>query len=349
MYDVIIVGGSFAGLAVASQLKDYNVLLLDRKPIGSGQTSACGTVLSALERWGLTSAVLQIHKRIILHTKRRRFEIPSPYAWCTFDYERLCKQMFSISGTQFVQAMVTGYRDGWVHTNRGLFNARCMVDASGWRAVLGSSLSPGLAQAMLTNFGIETIRPLSNYNETSGLHFWYDPDILERGAGWVFPRGATASYGLGSYRGARPLRSALEQFGARFQIEPDGVHGTHFPSGLRTATLEKIFLVGDAAGMCIGLTGEGIRPALFFGEVCGNILRKILEFELTLEEGLAEYEAFVKTRRIFFEIFTSAQWILTRLPARWIDWVAAVVLQNRIRDWLLDRYWRLTKEWSKVT
>ncbi len=346
MYDVIIVGGSFAGLAVASQLKGYNVLLIDRKPIGSGQTSACGTVLSVLERWNLTDAVLEIHEKFVLHTKRRTFDIPSPYPWCTFDYERLCKQMLSKSGVEFVQAGVTGYRDGWVHTNRGLFNAHCVVDASGWRAVLGSSLSPGLAQAKLTNFGIETIRPISNLNETSGLHFWYDPDILERGAGWVFPRGGTASYGLGSYRGARPLQSPLEQFSARFNIEPDGVHGTHFPSGYRAATMEGVFLVGDSAGMCIGLTGEGIRPAFYFGEVCGRILRKVLEHELTLDEGLAAYEAFVESKRIFFDIFTSAQWILTRLPARWIDWVAAVVLQDRIREWLLENYWNLTKEWE---
>ena len=276
------------------------------------------------------------------------YVIPSPYPWCTFDYELLCSQMFSASETEFVQAVVTGYRDGSIYTNRGIFNARCVVDASGWRAILGSSLKPGFARSKLTNFGIETIRPISERIEASSLHFWYDPEILEGGAGWVFPRGATASYGLGSYRGARPLRSSLEKFGARFDIEPDGVHGTHFPAGLRTATLDKIFLVGDSAGMCIGLTGEGIRPALFFGEVCGNILRRVLEHELTLVEGLAEYESFVETRRIFFGIFTSAQWILTRLPARWIDWVAAIVLQNRMQDWLLESYWSLTKEWSTV-
>jgi len=44
-YDAIIVGASFAGLAVASRLRG-NVLIIDKKDIGTGQTSACGTLLS---------------------------------------------------------------------------------------------------------------------------------------------------------------------------------------------------------------------------------------------------------------------------------------------------------------
>ncbi len=49
-YDVVIAGASFAGLAVASQLRGCRVLLVDRKPVGTGQTSACGTTLRLMER-----------------------------------------------------------------------------------------------------------------------------------------------------------------------------------------------------------------------------------------------------------------------------------------------------------
>ena len=62
MYDVVIVGGSFAGLAVAMQLRGYRVLLLDQHPIGARQMSACGTplatarALSAVARSSRTSA-----------------------------------------------------------------------------------------------------------------------------------------------------------------------------------------------------------------------------------------------------------------------------------------------------
>lgn len=52
-YDVIIAGASFAGLAVTAQLWGKRVLLLDRKPIGMGQTSARGTLVCTLQALGL--------------------------------------------------------------------------------------------------------------------------------------------------------------------------------------------------------------------------------------------------------------------------------------------------------
>lgn len=103
MRDVLIIGGSFAGLAVANQLRGFRVTILDPKPIGSGQTSACGAPLPVLEHWGMTDSVLQTHDRLILHTARRTIEFPSPYKWCTFDYEKLCSSLYLRSGAEFVQ------------------------------------------------------------------------------------------------------------------------------------------------------------------------------------------------------------------------------------------------------
>ncbi len=346
MYDVIIVGASFAGLAVASQLDGYRVLLLDKAPIGTHQTSACGTALPVLQYWGLQDSVLQSHDRLVLHTKRKAYEFLAPFLWCTFDYEQLCSQLFDMAGAEFIQASVRGYRDGWVETDRGRFSARCIVDASGWRAILASSLSAGFSQSKAMNFGIETIRPTSALHDSEGLHFWYDADFFKAGVGWVFPRGEETSYGVGSYRGAKPLNHLLKQFARRFNIAPDGIHGTYFPSSLRKATVGPIFLVGDAAGMCLGLIGEGIRPALFFGENCGRILRRVLADELSLREGLAEYDAFVEGRRYFFTIFSGIENVLTRVPARWVDRIAMIIQRERVRHWVFDNYWKLTKEWT---
>ena len=46
MYDAIIAGASFAGLATAMQLRGYRVLLIDQYPVGAHQMSACGTPIS---------------------------------------------------------------------------------------------------------------------------------------------------------------------------------------------------------------------------------------------------------------------------------------------------------------
>jgi 2-polyprenyl-6-methoxyphenol hydroxylase-like FAD-dependent oxidoreductase len=43
MYDVAIIGGSFAGLATAMQLCGHRVLIVDQSPTGSHQMSSYGT------------------------------------------------------------------------------------------------------------------------------------------------------------------------------------------------------------------------------------------------------------------------------------------------------------------
>jgi len=64
-YDVIISGGSFAGLAAAVQLQGKRVLLVEPHKIGAVQTSACGTLLAVLKATGTMDSLLQVHDRIL--------------------------------------------------------------------------------------------------------------------------------------------------------------------------------------------------------------------------------------------------------------------------------------------
>lgn len=301
-----------------------------------------------LKHWDLADAVLQTHDRLVLHTGRGEFSFPSPYTWCTFDYRPLCETLFERSGAKFLQAVVQRMDGEEVFTSQGTFRARCVVDATGWRAVLAASRVPGFARQHSMNFGIETLRPFSERDllPSEALHFWYENGLLQKGVGWVFPRGETANIGLASYTGARQLRRPLETFGGRFACSPDGIHGTYFPHTLRTPTAGTIFLVGDAAGMCMGLTGEGIRPALFFGEVCGGIICDVLDGKKGLRIGLSEYAAYVRKWRLFFRIFSGAQVVLPRLSPRWIDFLARVIEFPRVRQWLFEQYWMLSSRWG---
>jgi len=199
------------------------------------------------------------------------------------------------------------------------------------------------------DFGLETIcAPNGKVAESSlaeGLHFWYDLPFMPYGVGWAFPRGQAISIGLGSYRGAQPMRRPLETFVRQFDLHPASYHGTYLPYRMRSPVAGPVFLVGDAAGMCIGLTGEGIRPALYFGEVCGKIISEVLEGDWTLKEGLAQYAAIVRKHKAFFDVFSVAQEVLTRLPPAWIDRLAHIVVRERIQQWLFQRYWELTDTW----
>lgn len=348
MYDVVIVGASFAGLAVASQLRDYRVLLVDRKPIGTGQTSACGTILQVLHYWQLMDSLSQTHDHFILHTSRRTLQVRSPYLWCTFDYEQLCRTLFARSGAEFVRARAQGYDGVEVQTSEGNYAGRYVVDASGSQAVLASSVIPGYASKHQMNLGIETICTLPEDHplQRNGLHFWYDRGLLRGGWAWAFPRGNRVSVGLGTFGNIGHLRTPLLRLVERLQLEPTDIHGTHLPFRLRSPHADKVFVVGDAAGQCLGLSGEGIRSSMYFGEFCGRMLRRVLEGRVSLEDALEAYEGLVLARQRFFRAFAHAQATLMRAPERCFEWLAMAVAQDRWRDRAFRRYWRLTGAWD---
>jgi flavin-dependent dehydrogenase len=341
-YDVIIAGASFAGLAVAAQLAGERVLLLDARPIGEGQTSACAAPLATLRAFGLDAAVEQVHSELVVHAAGRtwRYGAIEPYA--TFDYARACQLLMERSGAAFLQMAALGLSDGAVATEMGPFRARLVVDATGWRAVLARSLDPRLARQIERriglSFGIEVNVP---YPRREGLHFAYGlADAALDGMVWIFPAGERARIGLGSYRGRSALGGELERLLAHLGLEEptsrDGgtIHGGYFPHALRPATVGDLFLVGDAAGQCLPLTGEGIRQALYFGTHLGRLLCETLHGERTLAEAQAEYVALVMRRRAGYRWLGWAQALIPRLPRVGLrllgDWAARPRVQARL-------------------
>ena len=53
-----------------------------------------------------------------------------------------------------------------------------------------------------------------------------------------------------------------------------------------------MFFVGDSAGHCLPLSGEGIRTAFYFGIAAGRELRAVLEHRKTREQALERYADF---------------------------------------------------------
>lgn len=336
-YEVIVVGASFAGLAVAAPLRGKRVLLVDRKPIGSGQASTCGTLVSTLEALGLGDAILQVHQRIVVHTPGRTFVYPLPEPYCTFDYALLCRRLREQGDAEFLLTAALRVEGDVVHTSRGAFAGEIIVDASGWRAVLGRQLAAGLTRPDRLNFGIETTVPYRD----DGLHFWYDPrGLLPRGVTWVFPTGHVARVGIGSFQGTIRLADGLQRFLGQLGLAREGIHGGYFPHGLREPVVGELFLVGDAAGQCPGLTAEGIRPALFFGTHLGRLLRLALDGETSPAEVRGAYRELVATRKTGYELLCLAQRVLPWSPLPVVQGVLALASWRPLLGWWLQSYLR---------
>jgi flavin-dependent dehydrogenase len=310
-YDVIIAGGSFAGLAVASQLRG-KVLLIEPHGIGEQQTSACGTPLGVPERLGLMDSVLQVHRELVLHTRTYTAVVDvSDDPFCTFDYTKFCRGMAAALQADILKARVLGGEGGSVATDKGRFSAEVLVDASGWRSVLGSQRRKFRHRRQLMNFGIETV----TRRRGDKLCFWFDPGELPRGIAWFFPIGNGSRVGVANYIADNHLGPPLEDFLESLGLARAETHGGYFPAGLQRPVQENIFRVGDAAGQCLPLTGEGIRPAIYFGQACGSIIQDVLDGRVSVQDGFQAYQSFVAKRRKVYQALRLAQWLVANLPS----------------------------------
>ncbi len=338
-YNVIIAGGSFAGLAAAAQLRGRRVLLVEPHAIGAVQTSACGTLLVVLEATGTMDCLLQVHDRFVLHLRHRTIEYPLPYPFGTFDYRTFCYRLLAQSDAEILHASVLGHRGREVFTTRGAFDAEILIDATGWRAALATNSQQQAEHHRGKSFGLETTIPVSE----DDLHFYYEPRRWHPfTVGWLFPIGRYSRAGIGNYLGRTQLNGNLADFTrTEFELSPDGRHGGYFPYRRQPATTDHVFRVGDAAGQCLPLTGEGIRPALYFGAAAGRLARRVLDGELREPDALREYRHFVERHAAPYRYLLPAQKILPSLPIGWIERIASLVHRPDVLDTLLHWYWKV--------
>src|SRR5664279_3751083 len=137
--DALVCGASFAGLAIARELagSGADVMLIDRYEIGERQTSACGIPTEWLTALDLHEAMRQTFGELVIHTPHVTVRYDLPWTFSTFDYRTLCGLLAEQSTFTFETAKVQ-QRDGdVVVTDRGPIRAPLIVDALGWRRVLG--------------------------------------------------------------------------------------------------------------------------------------------------------------------------------------------------------------------
>src|SRR3954466_10668940 len=138
-FDVLICGASFAGFAVARELvgSRARVLMIDRYDIGERQTSACAMPTDWMRALGVEESLRQTFSELVIHTPHGTSRYELPWTFSTFDYRTLCPLLFDQPGVSCGTAKVNGRTGHVVHTDRGVLSAPLVVDALGWKRVLG--------------------------------------------------------------------------------------------------------------------------------------------------------------------------------------------------------------------
>jgi len=291
-YDVLICGASFAGLTVARELAGIGptrprVLMIDRYEVGERQTSACAAPTEWLEHLGLMDSVQQTFEELVIHVPGRTLRWTLPWSFSTFDYRKICALLREQGDCSFETAKVERRTGFTVHTDRGDLTAPLIVDALGWRRILGAGATVQPPNARLSR-GLE-IHP---HERSDDLELWIDPKYVKRGYSWSFPADGELRVGVGSFDPRDHVKDPTLQLAADVGVPAERWQGNWIPHQLRPAVEDGIFFVGDSAGHCLPTTAEGIRPAFYFGLALGAELRDVLAGRQTREQALERYGSF---------------------------------------------------------
>ena len=272
--DVLICGASFAGLAVARELagSGADVLIVDRYEVGERQTSACAAPTPWLHAMGVEGSIRQEIPHMSFHTPHGSARYRLPWSWSSFDYRELCELLFAQCDARFEIAKVERRDErGHVVTDRGVLEAPEVVDALGWRRVLsaGGYQPP---EAPLSR-GLE-VHPDGGGTD---LDVWVDRSLVRRGYCWSVPAAGEQRVGSGSYDPRQHVKEPTVELAAAWAWTPSATRATGSRTRLRDAAEDGVYFVGDSAGHCFPLSGEGIRTAFYFGIACGRELRAVVE------------------------------------------------------------------------
>jgi flavin-dependent dehydrogenase len=256
-----------------------------------------------------------------------------PWTFSTFDYRTLCGLLADQGRFSFETAKVQGRTGTAVATDRGEIRAQLIVDALGWRRVLGPGKNIQPPDALLSR-GLE-VHPFGGGRD---LEVWIDRSYVPAGYGWSFPAGDELRIGVGSFDPRFHVREPTERLATDLHADRVRYQGNWIPHALRPATEDGVFFAGDSAGHCLPLTAEGIRTALYFGLACGRELRRVIAGEQTRAEALARYHQFSAGHAAPFRWMLRVQRLVPRIAPRTLAPALRAMSHKRFVDWSFGHY-----------
>jgi digeranylgeranylglycerophospholipid reductase len=259
-----------------------------------------------------------------------------PWSWSAFDYRTLCEELWAQSDARFEIATVRRRAGRVVETDRGPIEAPLVVDALGWRRVLGAGPVVQPPEAAIS-------RGLEVHPDGSGtdLDVWIDRSLVRYGYAWSVPASDHLRVGVGSYEPRHHVKEPTRDIAGRLGVDTVGYQGNWFPHRLRPAAEDGVFFAGDSAGHCFPLSGEGIRTAFYFGIACGRELLGVLEGRQSVGQALERYGAFSAAHARPYAIALALQRAVPRLPPRALTALLAFMGRERVCrrafTWYLDQ------------
>ncbi len=279
-YDVIIIGAGPGGLNCANSLAKSNkkVLLLEQKKIIGPKVCAGGLTGHDLEYLKLPDSLLDYkYKEIIFHTPFNKDIIQlDKYFVYTIDRENFGQwQLKKLRKTNIevrTDSKVTEIKNNSIVINNSeKVKFKYLVGADGSLSLVRKFLGLKINEL---DIAIQYIIPTKKYKK---FELFFDSELFHSWYAWIFPHKDYVSIGCGSdpkYLSSQKLRANFNKWLKKNKIDVSkGEYQAHpINFDYQGHKFKNIFLVGDAAGLASGFTGEGMYPALISGEEIAKMI-----------------------------------------------------------------------------
>ncbi len=168
--------------------------------------------------------------------------------------------------------LVKSIKDGIITTRTTTYSFTTLIGADGANSLVRRhlKLSTDLIGAGI-HYHIPQVLPKM---------VWHlDPKTFNTGYAWIFPQQNRTSVGAYSFRkdmNPRELKEKLHVWMDNRDINYTNIksEAANIAFDYRGYKFNNIYLIGDAAGLASGLTGEGILPAIISGEEIAKLILK---------------------------------------------------------------------------
>lgn len=282
VFDVIIVGAGPAGLRCAEILgqSELSVLLLEKNAVMGQKVCAGGITRKDLAILDLPDDVIE-HKisKTSVHSRKNSSSAnaPEPFVY-TLNREVLGewqrKQLEKTKVTVLNNAKVTEIKKDWILVNgEDKYAYHYLVGAGGVSSIVRRYLKIPTEKRLI---GIQYLIPSK---EAPSLGIFMDTKLFKAWYAWKFPHENHIAVGCCADPKLMPPAELKKNFSIWLEKKGFDITNAQYQSwpisyDYRGYKFGNTFLIGEAAGLASGFTGEGIYQSLTSGD---TIARTILD------------------------------------------------------------------------
>lgn len=338
-YDVVVVGAGPAGSSAAfsASKAGLRVALVEKEEMVAQTVRTSGvTWMDAIEEFDIPAHCYNPVKNYVFCSPNNEVSIKSDapkaavldvrktYRWLAEKAQKQDAELFlntTITGATRVPGKIS--LAAVLSKQEIRFNAKIVIDASGFQSVVGKSLGL-VSQWKRFGVGAEYEAQVEN-SESDTWYLMVGQQYSPAGYAWIFPLGKDiVRIGIGVGKPESPLDPTerlkeiidkkLGPIAKLGKITPIEFHYGLIPNeGLSRKTVsDNLILVGDSAGQANPLVLEGIRYSIKYGRLAGQVAASAILKNDTTEKSLKPYEDTWK-KEILAKI-TSA----SKVQSRWL-------------------------------